>query len=91
MKLEDLREVCKTKNVALADPNIPTFCGYIGMDRKGRKRAQGREIQLVGGDKKKGWGLLSISFNPSTSVILRFSNYTPWQEFSPFVSRPISM
>ena len=53
MKLEDLRDVCKTKNVALADPNIPTFCGYIGMDRKGRKRAQGKEIQLVGMDKKK--------------------------------------
>ena len=30
------------------------------MDRKGRKRAQGREIQLVGMDKNKGWGLLPV-------------------------------
>ena len=55
MMLEDLREVCKTKDVALADPNIPTFFGYIQIDRKRRKRAQGRKIQLVGMDKKKGW------------------------------------
>ena len=34
---------------------IPTLCGYIRMDRKGKKRAKGREIQLVGRDKRKGW------------------------------------
>ena len=47
MKLKDIREVCKIKDVALADPNIHTFCGYIGMDRKERKRAQGREIHWL--------------------------------------------
>ena len=50
----------KDQKGALAYPNIPTFCGYIGMDRKGKKRAQGREIQLVGMDKRKGWGLLPV-------------------------------
>ena len=60
MKLEDLNEVCKTKKVALADPNIPAFCSYIGLDKKGKKKTQGKEIQLVGMDKKKGWGLLPI-------------------------------
>ena len=44
MMLEDLKDVCKTKEVALANPYIPTFCGYIGIDKKGKKRAQGREI-----------------------------------------------
>ena len=58
MKLEDFREVCKTKEVALADSNIPTFCGYIGLDKKGKKKTQGKEIQLVVRDQKKGWGLL---------------------------------
>ena len=54
MKLEDFREVCKTKKVALADLNIPTFCGYKGLDKKGRKKTQEKEIQLVGRDLKKG-------------------------------------
>ena len=58
--LEDLRDVCKTMEVALANPYIPTFCGYIGIDKKGKKRAQGREIQLVGMDKRKGWVLLLV-------------------------------
>ena len=53
MKLEDLREVCKTKNVALADPNIPTCCGYIGWDKKGMKKTQGKKIQSVGKDVEK--------------------------------------
>ena len=35
MKLRDLREICKNKNVALADPNITTCCGYIWWDKKG--------------------------------------------------------
>ena len=60
MMLEDLRDVCKTKEVALANPYIPTFCGAIGIDKKGKKRGQGREIQLVGMDKRKGWGLLPV-------------------------------
>ena len=58
MKLEDLNEVCKTKKVALADPNIPAFCSYIGLDKKGKKKTQGKEIQLVVRDQKKGWVLL---------------------------------
>ena len=37
MNLEDLRDVCKTKNVALSDPNIPTFCGYIGRKPRGKR------------------------------------------------------
>ena len=62
MMLGDLRDVCKTKEVALADPYIPTFCGYIGMEKKGKKRAQGREIQLVGMNKRKNWILLPVLF-----------------------------
>ena len=60
MKLRDLREVCRTQNVALADPNIPTCCRYIGWDKKGGSKTQGKEIQLVGKDIEKGWGLLPV-------------------------------
>ena len=59
-KLEDLREVCKTKKVALANLNIPTFYGYIGLDKKGKKKTQGKEIQLVGRDQKNTWGILPV-------------------------------
>ena len=60
MKLKDLREVCRVKTIALANPNIPTCCGYIGWDKKGRKKTQGKEIPLVRRDLKKGWGLLPV-------------------------------
>ena len=60
MKLKDLREVCKTKNVAFADPNIPTCCGYIGLEKKGRRKTQEKEIQLVGKDIEKDCGLLPV-------------------------------
>ena len=53
MKLRYLREVNKTNNVALADPNIPTCCGNLGWDKKGRRKTQGKEIQLVGKDIEK--------------------------------------
>ena len=44
MKLRDLREICKNMNVALADPNIPTCCGYIGWDKKGGGKHRGKRF-----------------------------------------------
>ena len=40
MMLEDLRDICKNKEVTLADPYILTFGGDIGMDRKGKPRGE---------------------------------------------------
>ena len=57
VNLATLKEHCLKKGISLKNPGIPTLAGKIGIGSMST-RQNGLIIQMVGEDRKFGWGMI---------------------------------